>query len=167
MNKSEYFKKIWTKGQLVCGYSSLKILGVKTALVFERLNTEFNFAVRHNLLIQDYYFAYNEEEIANALGLTTDDVVTAINELQSQRLINTANIDSFKIMQLDLNYICNFISNAERNNNFKDWNFALMTLQASAFNALEFDSENKKNIEKIKNSKYELATDENGNLISF
>ena len=58
MDKSEYFKKIWANGKLIIGYSELKIFEKQTAIVFARINTEFNYAVGHKYLINNYCFAW-------------------------------------------------------------------------------------------------------------
>ena len=70
MDKSEYFKKIWTNGKLIIGYSELKIFEKQTAIVFARINTEFNYAVGHKYLINNYCFAYDIQEIAESVALT-------------------------------------------------------------------------------------------------
>jgi len=167
LNKSFYFKQVWAKGKLVCGYSSIKILGAVTAIVFERLNTEFNYAVGHGLLIQDYYFASSTEEIAQSIGFTIKEVENALKHLEELSLIATNTIDNIYLIHLDLDKICDFISETERKNNYEMWDCGLQQIQSAAFNVIEFNAENKKIIEKIKNSMYELALDENGQPYKF
>ena len=44
MSDNEYYKLIRELGYLLVSYSLLKILGQTTAIVLERLHTEYNFA---------------------------------------------------------------------------------------------------------------------------
>ena len=109
MDKSEYFKKIWANGKLIIGYSELKIFENQTAIVFARINTEFNYAVGHKYLINNYCFAYDIQEIAESVALTVEEVSIAIQQLEHLNLIKTMVIKSFTLIHLNLENICNFI----------------------------------------------------------
>ena len=109
MDKSEYFKKIWANGKLITGYSDLKIFEKQTAIVFARINTEFNYAVGHKYLINNYCFAYDIQEIAESVALTVVEVNIAIQQLEHLNLIKTMVIKSFTLIHLNLENICNFI----------------------------------------------------------
>ena len=168
MDKPEYFKNIWKKGGLHTGYSALKILGLPTALVFERINTEYNHAVGKGLLISNSYFAYDEAEIAQSIGLLIEDVQKSIEKLERLYLIKTKEINTFKLMYIDIEYVCEYIHNKEKENNYREWDYGLRSIQYHAFSSFSFDFENKKLLEE---SEYddgdELMTDENGNYIGF
>jgi len=60
LNKSFYFKQVWAKGKLVCGYSSIKILGAVTAIVFERLNNAENKKIIEKIKNSMYELALDE-----------------------------------------------------------------------------------------------------------
>ena len=167
MDKKTYFKMIWSLGNLVTGYSELKAFDTNTAITLARLNTEYNYAVGHNYLIDNYCFAYDEKEIANSIGLTVEDVKTSIKILEDLDLIETEIIKDFNLMHLELGNICRFIEKAEKKGKFKLWCHGLDSIQSNAFKNIEFNEENKKLIEVMKNRKNEFATDENGNFIYF
>lgn len=167
MNKTTYFKNIWSKGILCIGYSELKTFDKVVAIIFARINTEYNYAVGHNYIIGDYCFAYNEQEIADSVNLTVEDVKTAIKKLEDLQLIETAQINSFSLMHVNIDEVCRYIEKVEKQNNYSMWDNGLNTLQGNAFSEIEFNSESKKLVEKFKSNKYELAVDENGNPLEF
>ncbi len=167
MNKENYFKKIWNKGRLIVGYTDLKNLGVTLAVVIARLNTEYNYALGHKLLISDYFFSYDENEIAESIGIAVNDVKIAINKLKKLNFIETQIIEDCSIMHLELDNIYNYIYETERKNDYKNWDYYLQSTQYKGFSLIELNVENKKIVEKIKNERYELARDENGNVIQF
>lgn len=167
MDKKTYFKKIWSLGNLVVGYAELRAFDTNTALTFARLNTEYNYAVGHNYLIDDYCFAYDEKEIANAIGLTVEDVKTSIKQLEDLDLIETANVSNYTLLHLNLDEICRFIEKAENDGHYKLWCHGLDSIQGNAFKNIEFNEENKKLVEDMENSRNEFARDENGNFLYF
>lgn len=167
MDKQKYFKSIWSLGRLVVGYSELKAFDIKTALTFARINTEYNYAVKNNTLIEDYCFAYEELEIAGCIGLNVEDVKVAIKQLEKLFLIKTFIVDNCKLMHLELERICLFIGRAERENNYKLWDNGLNLIQSNAFKYIEFNEENRKLVDKKKIPELVLARDENGNIYSF
>ncbi len=167
MDKKEYFKNIWSLGNLVVGYAELKTFDTNIALTLARLNTEYNYAVGHNYLIDNYYFAYDEQEITNSIGLTVEAVKTAIKQLEDLELIETGIINDFNIMHLELENICRFFEEAKKNGKYKVWNYGLDSIQGNAFKNIEFNEENKKIIEIMQNRKNEIATDENGKPLLF
>ena len=167
MNKKMYFNIIWAKGYLCIGYSELKILGAITALVFARINTEYNFAVKHNYLIKSSWFAYEEKEIAVCLGLTLEEITTALNKLEELYFIKITTINSFKLMHVYLTSVYAHFDNIESEKNFKIWDHGLDPLQRSAFQSLEFENECNIHIPDPNEYLYEIATDENGNPLCF
>lgn len=167
MNRQDYFKRVWNKGRLIVGYTDLKALGLITSIVMARLNTEYNYALGHKLLISDYFFSYDENEIAESIGLKVEDVKIAIEKLEELEFIKTQIIDNCNLMHLEIDNICNYISEAERKNDYKNWDYYLQTIQYSGFTSIELNAENKAIVENIKNELYELAIDENGNVLQF
>lgn len=167
MDKSEYFKKIWANGKLITGYSELKIFEKQTAIVFARINTEFNYAVGHKYLINNYCFAYDIQEIAESVALTVEEVNIAIQQLEHLNLIKTMVIKSFTLIHLNLENICNFIKQAEQRHHFQYWDYRLEILQKNPYYAIEKNNVEKQLITDIQNSDYEIATDENGNPLMF
>lgn len=167
MDKKTYFKKIWSLGNLVVGYTELKIFDTKTALTFARLNTEYNYAVGHNYLIDNYCFAYDEREIASCIGLTVEDVKRAIKYLDKLMLVEIDTINGINLIHLELKHIAEHIEKAEKENKYKMWNNGLDSIQGNAFKTIEFNKEYKKLVEKMENRKNEPARDENGNIIYF
>ena len=167
MDKKEYLKNAWAKGRLVIGYTSLKILDFPTAITMARIDAEYNNAVKKGVLISDYCFGYDEAEIAQRVGLTIEEVQTAIKNLENLGFIKTKIIKSEKLIHLYTDNICDYISNAERKNNYKEWDYGLNSLQLNAFKKFEFIPVNQNFIEEMKNEDDEDATDEFGNLLKF
>ena len=167
MNKQDYFKKVWNKGRLIVGYTDLKALGLTTSIVMARLNTEYNYALGHKLLISGYFFSYDENEIAESICIAVNDVKIAINKLKELDFVETQIIDDCPLIHLELDNIYNYIYETERKNDYKNWDYYLQSTQYKGFSSIELNSENKKLIETIKNERYELARDENGNVIQF
>lgn len=167
MDKSKYLKEIAKLGYLTVPYSVVKLFGSNTALVLARINTEYINAYNKKYLICENIFSFNEAEMASSLGFTIDEVKTSIKQLEDLRLIKTRTIKSFNLILLYLDKICEYISNAERKNNFQMWNEDIDTLQRAAFTELKLKQENLKLVEDIINEDYQLAVDENGNPLCF
>ncbi len=169
-----YPKCIWKNGILITGYTEMKILGIKTATVFARINTEYNYAKRNNYILYDNSFVYDEEEIAVSIGFEVSDVQESIKTLENLNLIETKVDNSINVMNMKLENIIDFIKKAERENDYKPWDYALNKIQSKGFNGFKFtyqdklkeEEERKKMMEEWKKGE-ELARDENGNLLRF
>ena len=98
-----YPKCIWKNGMLIIGYTEMKIFGIKTATVFARLNTEYNYAKRNNYILYDNSFVYDVEEIAVSIGFEVSDVQESIKTLENLVICD------FKARLIQLSYKSLFV----------------------------------------------------------
>jgi hypothetical protein len=167
MNKNEYNKKIARLGFLSISYSSLKIFDIYTAIVFARLNTEYNNAIKYNYLIDQHCFAFDAVEIAQATGLSVDEVEISINKLKNLDLIKTKKIERNNLLYLNIDNIVDYITMEEEKRNLKPWNLSLNQLQYTVYSEITLNTANQELLKDWQDEDYELATDENGNPLYF
>ena len=136
MLNNEYYKSIRILGYLLVGYSLLKALGLTTATVLERLHTEYNFAKKNNY-INGGYFGIDENEIASNLGLSRDDVIKSLNKLNNLSLIEYAHVYQTQVIYINQEQIFEYVRNAEKDNNYTDWDNGLKSIQYSAYRELD------------------------------
>ena len=140
MLDSEYFRTLRILGYLLVGYSFLKALGLTTAIVLERLHTEYNFAKRNNYIYGEY-FGIDVDEIANCLGLSRNEVVYSINELIELKFIHVQKINKIIVLYIDKEQIMEFTKESEKENEYSDWDNGLKSIQYNAYKELEMESE--------------------------
>ena len=161
VTKTEYNKKLAEQGLLGVSCATLKILDIKTALVFARLNAEFNYAFKNNYLYVDCFFATDKKNIANVLRITVDDVKTSIDKLKRLGFISTTEINSYCWIHIYCKDICNKINELKCSN----WDFGLNDIQRNAILDLESSLDNATFIKEF--NRQQRATDENGNPLLF
>ena len=124
-----YFKRIRKKGYLMVGYSLLKALGCRNAIVLERLHTEFQHAIREELLYK-WKFGVSLPHLALSIGFTIEDVVNAINELTALGLIGVEQLraDLYSI-EIHEEEIYNFEKTKEVEKHYKMYDYQLYTMQ--------------------------------------
>ena len=161
VTKTEYNKKLAEQGLLGVSCATLKILDIKTALVFARLNAEFNYAYKNNYLYDDYCFASDKKNIANVLKITFEDVKTSIKELEMLGFISTAEINSCFWVHIYSEYIFKKINEL----NCSNWDFGLSDIQRNSILNLELSKDISNFFQEF--WKQQRATDENGNPLLF
>ena len=92
-------------GYLIVEYTIIKKLGPLVAIVYERLVTECNYAVRNKLKLYYDYFGYEIEEIAGSLGLMVEEVSKALDKLENERLIERTEINGYKLIYIYYKFI--------------------------------------------------------------
>lgn len=124
-----YFKRIRKKGYLMVGYSLLKALGCRNAIVLERLHTEFQHAIREELLYK-WKFGVSLPHLALSIGFAIEDVVNAINELTALGLIGVEQLraDLYSI-EIHEEEIYNFEKTKEVEKHYKMYDYQLYTMQ--------------------------------------
>ena len=129
MTKKNFFKKIRKLGILLVGYTFLKAYGIFSAIVLERLLTEYLYAVNHNTLIKDYYFQIDINEIAESIGLSEDTTITAMNNLSKLKLISLTNIKNQLLLHINEENIIRDELYQEIDNDYKQWDHELAEIQ--------------------------------------
>ena len=136
MSDNEYYKLIRKLGYLLVSYSLLKILGKTTAIILERLHTEYNFAKRHDY-INNGYFGIDIDELSCSLGLSRNKVIISLSKLMEYELIQVLQINDIPMVYINQERIIQFVKESEKENNYDDWDNGLKSIQYSAYKELD------------------------------
>lgn len=124
-----YFGRIRRLGYLMVGYSFLKALGRKNALVLARLHTEYQHAIREELLYKGK-FAISIPHLALYIGFTITDIVDAMNNLIALDLIWVEKLkDDLYSIEIHEEEIYNFEKTKEAEKHYKMYDYQLYTIQ--------------------------------------
>lgn len=117
-------------GYLMHSYSLMKALGLHVSTVLERILTERQHAIDNELHCNGW-FNINSKEIAFHIGLSLDEVAIAISKLVSLNLVEIKIYsNNLHILRVKEEELLNFVSVAEQENDYKNWNYYLFTVQA-------------------------------------
>ena len=136
MSDNEYYKLIRKLGYLLVSYSLLKILGKTTAIILERLHTEYNFAKRHDY-INNGYFGIDIDELSCSLGLSRNKVIISLSKLMEYELIQVLQINDIPMVYINQERIIQFVKESEKENNYDDWDNGLKSIQYNAYKELD------------------------------
>lgn len=132
-----YFGRIRRLGYLMVGYSLLKALGPLAALVLERLHTEYQHAIRNELLYKGK-FSVSIPHLAFYIGFTISDVVDAINDLIALDLIGVEKLkDDLYSVKIYEEEIYNFEKTKEAEKHYKMYDYQLYTMQSYGYTLME------------------------------
>ena len=119
------------------GYSLLKALGCRNAIVLERLHTEYQHAIREELLYK-WKFGVSLPHLALSIGLTIEDVVNTINELSALGLIGVEKLkDDLYSVEIYEEEIYNFEKTKEAEKHYKMYDYQLYTMQSYGYTLME------------------------------
>ena len=132
-----YFKRIRRLGYMMVGYSLLKALGRRNAIVLERLHTEYQHAIRNELLYK-CKFSVSIPHLAYYIGFTMSDVVDALNDLIKLDLISIEKLeDDLYSVEIHEEEIYNFEKTKEAEKSYKMYDFQLYTMQSYGCTLME------------------------------
>jgi len=152
------------KGYIAVGNTFIKSLGCTLAVVLERILSEYQQAEKNNLLY-DNYFCINLADVAMQTGLKEEECLESLNKLNGLGLIEITKFEKyFKIFIKETNII-NFEKVKEQEIGYKPWNYSIYKTQKEGFNLMLRSNNNTSS--KDDSWMYELARDENGNVIQF
>lgn len=124
-----YFKRIRKLGYLMVGYSLLKALGPLATLVLERLHTEYQHAIRNELLYKGK-FSVSIQHLVFYLGISPQDVVNAMNKLVNLDLIGVEKLkDGIYCVEIHEEEVYNFEKTNEAEKHYKMYDYQLYTMQ--------------------------------------
>ena len=124
-----YFKRIRKLGYLMVGYSLLKALGPLATLVLERLHTEYQHAIRNELLYKGK-FSVSIQHLVFYLGISPQDVVNAMNKLVNLDLIGVEKLkDGIYCVEIHEEEVYNFEKTNEAEKHYKMYDYQLDTMQ--------------------------------------
>lgn len=134
---SSYFKRIRKKGYLMVGYSLLKSLGRRNAIVLERLHTEYQHAIREELLYKGK-FGVSMPHLAFYIGFTLEDVLNAINELSELSLIRVEKLmENLYSVIINEDEIHNFEKTMEIEHEYKMYDYHLYNIQRYGYTIIQ------------------------------
>jgi len=140
MKENTYlFKRIRKKGYLMVGYTFIKALGTMTAVVLERLLTEYQHAIRHNFLCNDETFCIDLEELSFHLGLSIDELVDSIIKIRDLNLIYVDTYKGLYFVKINEEEIVNYEKTTEIENDYKMWDYNLYSVQSRVDNLSNID----------------------------
>ncbi len=124
-----YFKRIRKLGYLMVGYSLLKALGPLATLVLERLHTEYQHAIRNELLYKGK-FSVSIQHLVFYLGISPQDVVNAMNKLVDLDLIGVEKLkDGIYCVEIHEEEVYNFEKTNEAEKHYKMYDYQLYTMK--------------------------------------
>jgi hypothetical protein len=133
------FKRIRKKGYLMVGYTFIKALGTTTAVVLERLLTEYQHAIRHNFWCTDEAFCFDADELSFHLGLSIDELVDSITKIRDLNLIYVDTYKGLYFVKINEEEIVNFEKTTEIENDYKMWDYNLYSVQSRVDNLSNID----------------------------
>ena len=133
MVSNSFFGRLRHFGYLMFSYTLAKSLGLTTAVVLERILTEYQFSLSNYLNVKGW-FIINYAEIGFHLGLIVEDVEEAVEELASLNLIELTEYGGLLMAKVYEEELVNFVQIAEIDNNYKMWNYALTPIQKQILN---------------------------------
>lgn len=128
MRGKSFFARLRHLGFLMHSYSLMKALGLPVSTVLERLLTEYNHAMGEGLHINGW-FCFNCVEISMHIGLSIEDVMTAVEELATRNLIEAGQYKDLTVVRVNEEELLNFVKVAEKDNNYKMWDYYLFAVQ--------------------------------------
>lgn len=130
---SYLFKRIRKKGYMMVGYTFVKELGVVTAIVLERLLTEYNHAMKNQLFYDGAYFSLDLKMLQFHLGIPEHELVESINKLSELGLIECIcykGHEEYTFVRVFEDEIIDFEKTADIEKGYKLWDYGLYGLQS-------------------------------------
>ena len=132
-----YFARIRRYGYLMVGYSLLKALGLRNAVLLERLHTEYQHAIR-NKLLYNCQFAVSLPHLAFYIGYTKPEVIEAMNDLINLCLISVKKLEKdLYSVEIQEDEIYNFEKTKEAEGNYKMYDYGLYAMQLHGYTLIE------------------------------